>query len=73
MKSFDRNPFLPMLEELTTLTHFPHPPLIWHQDKRNYVIDSLMQILEESSIALLRLGLFMINNPTGMPLVSTYL
>lgn len=66
MKNYDRNPFLPMIEDLTTLTYFPHPPLNWHQDNRNYVIDSLMKIFEESSTALLTLGLFMINNPIGM-------
>lgn len=66
MKIYERDPFLPMIEELTTLTHFPHPPLIWNQDNRDYVIDTLMKFLEESSAALLRLGLFMINSPTGM-------
>lgn len=72
MKTYDRDPFLPMIEELTTLTHFPHPPLIWNQDNRDYVIDTLMKILEESSAALLRLGLFMINSPTGMLTLASF-
>lgn len=71
MKNYDRNPFLPMIEELTTLTLFPHPPLIWHQDNRNYVIDSLMKTFEEISTALLSLGLFMGKHPLGMSFISS--
>lgn len=68
------NPFLHLVEELTTKTPLPLPPLKRSFDGSNMPLaESMIQLFAELALSLRRIGLFMIENPTGVHLQNTYL
>lgn len=63
-----RNPFLPLIEDLTTNTSLPLQPLkrSCNDDDNIPFADSLIQLFAELALSLRKLALFMVENPTGL-------
>ncbi|KAK4207970.1 hypothetical protein QBC37DRAFT_454147, partial [Rhypophila decipiens] len=60
-----RNPFLPLVEELTTNTSLPLSPLKRPCNNSNVPFaDSLIQLFAELALSLRKLAVFMVENPT---------